>query len=162
MRKHAWLVYPALAAAATAVYFVTGHPSWQYNLIGFSSPVAIVVATTVHKPKQRAPWYLFALGQALFIGGDVLAYNYDRFFHVPLPYPSVADALYLSVYPCLVLGLLLIIRRRTPGRDRAGFIDSLIVGIGVGVVSWIFLIGPAWRAGVLATPGRHRRARGNG
>ena len=39
-------------------------------------------------------------------------------------------------------GLLLLVRRRNPRRDWAGLIDSLILTIGVGLFSWVFLIAP--------------------
>ena len=81
----------------------------------------------------------------MFIAGDVVAYNYQWFFGIKLPYPSSADALYLSVYPCLVLALLLLIRYRLPGRDWAGFVDALMVAVSVGTLSWVFLIEPNWR-----------------
>jgi hypothetical protein len=85
---------------------------------------------------------LFALGQMLFVAGDVITYNYDKIFGTDLPFPSIGDVLYLSVYPCLIAGILLLVRRRSPGRDRESLIDSLIVAIGVGVISWVFLMGP--------------------
>ena len=146
MKNRAWYAYLLGAVAATGIYFASGHQSWIYNLIGLSSPVLILVAVRAHKPEPRAPWFLFALGQFLFIMGDVLAYNYERFFHTELPYPSVADLFYLLVYPCLALGLLLLLRRRSPGRDWASFIDSLMIAIGVSTLSWVFLIGPNWHA----------------
>src|ERR1051325_1625518 len=128
MRNRAWLLYPVIAAVATAVYYLTGHPSWQYNLIGISSPIAIVIATRLHKPERRGPWYLFALGQTFFIAGDVVYYNYAKFFHTTeIPYPSLGDVFYLSVYPCLALGLILIVRRGTPGRDRPSVIHSMMI-----------------------------------
>ena len=46
------------------------------------------------------------------------------------------------MYPCLIAGILLISRRRSPGRDRKGLIDSLIVAIGIGTISWVFLMSP--------------------
>ena len=67
MRTRAWVLYVALAAAATAVYFAMGHNSFLFNAIGLSSPIAIVIAATLHKPSSRLPWYLFAVGQTLFI-----------------------------------------------------------------------------------------------
>ena len=142
MRKRLWYLYPIAAGFATLAYLTVFHHSWLYNVIGISSPIAILVAVRMHKPEQRAPWYLFALGQTLFIAGDVLAYNYDTFFGTPLPYPAVSDALYLAVYPCLIGGMMMMIHRRNPGRDRASFIDSLMVSIGVGTISWVFLIAP--------------------
>jgi diguanylate cyclase (GGDEF)-like protein/PAS domain S-box-containing protein len=90
----------------------------------------------------RAPWYLFAFGQTFFVVGDVITYNYEQFFGTELPYPSIGDVAYLLVYPCLVGGLLLLIRERNPGRDRDSVIDSLIVAIGVGTMQWLFLMSP--------------------
>ena len=96
----------------------------------------------MHQPAARLPWYLIALGQAFLVAGDVLAYNYKAFFGTALPFPSVADPLYLAVYPLTVAGLLLLIRRRNPGRDWASLVDSLIVTIGLALLSWVFLIAP--------------------
>jgi diguanylate cyclase (GGDEF)-like protein/PAS domain S-box-containing protein len=146
MRNRAWLLYPVIAAVATAVYYLTGHASWQYNLIGISSPIAIVIAARIHNPARKAPWYLFALGQTFFIAGDVVYYNYAKFFHTAnIPYPSLGDVFYLSVYPCLALGLILMVRWRTPGRDWVSLIDSMMIAIGVATLSWVFLISPYWR-----------------
>jgi hypothetical protein len=88
-----------------------------YNLIGLSSPILILVAIRIHKPEPRAPWFLFALGQFLLIMGDVLAYNYQRFFHTELQYPAVSDLFYPLVYPCLALGLVLLGEVSTVSRD---------------------------------------------
>ncbi|MEO8292025.1 MAG: EAL domain-containing protein [Actinomycetota bacterium] len=142
MSKRAWYLYPIAAGVATVAYLTVYHHGWLYNAIGISSPIVILLGVRMHRPRPRAPWFLFALGQTLFIAGDVIAYNYDTFFGKELPYPAVSDALYLSVYPCLVAGILLMIRRRTPGKDRASFLDSLIVSIGISTISWVLLIAP--------------------
>jgi diguanylate cyclase (GGDEF)-like protein/PAS domain S-box-containing protein len=39
-------------------------------------------------------------------------------------------------------GLLILIRRRSPRPDRAALIDALILTIGIGLLSWVFLIAP--------------------
>src|SRR5919202_134662 len=66
--------------------------------------------------------------------------------------PSVVDLFYLAFYPFLVAGLLLLIRRSNPGRDLASLADASIIVIGLGLLSWVFLISPyIWRAGL--TPG---------
>ena len=101
--------------------------------------------------EYKLPWVLIALGQVFFVTGDVITYNYQRFFGTELPFPSIGDVFYLSVYPCLFLGILLLIRHRNPGRDRDSAIDSLIVGIGVGVLSWVFLIAPYTHDSTLTT-----------
>ncbi len=144
MRRRAWLLYLSCGVVALLAYlFVPGfRQGWVFNLIALSSPVAIVVAVRMWKPEVRAPWYLFALGMVLFVAGDVITYNYERLFHSELPFPSIGDVLYLSVYPCLIAGILLLVRSRNPGRNRESVIDSLIVAIGVGVISWVFLMAP--------------------
>ena len=144
MKRRAWLLYLCAGLGALAAWELI--PAIKigpvFNVIAFSSPVAMVVAVRMWKPAVRWPWYLFALGQVFFVAGDVITYNYERFFGTELPYPSVGDVAYLAVYPCLIAGLLWLVRRRNPGRDRESFIDSLIVAVGIGVVSWVFLMSP--------------------
>lgn len=144
MKARAWALYLSIGAAVlTAFVFV--HPirvGPLFNVIGLSAPIAMVVAARMHAPRQRLPWYLVAIGQALFVAGDVITYNYGRFFGTEPPFPSIGDVLYLSVYPFLIAGVLLLVRRRSPGRDRASLIDSLIIAVGVGTLSWVFLLAP--------------------
>ena len=126
----AWELLPALKIGVV------------FNLIALSSPIAILIAVRMWDPEHKAPWYLFALGQTFFVAGDVITYNYDKFFGTDLPFPSIGDALYLAVYPCLIAGILMLVRRRNPGKDREGFIDSLVVAVGIGTISWVFLMSP--------------------
>jgi diguanylate cyclase (GGDEF)-like protein len=58
------------------------------------------------------------------------------------PFPSVADGFYLAGYPVLAVGLLILIRGRISGRDRAGLIDAAIIATGLGLLSWTFLMKP--------------------
>jgi diguanylate cyclase (GGDEF)-like protein/PAS domain S-box-containing protein len=113
-----------------------------FNLLGFSGVVAVVTGVRMNRPPARLAWYLIALGLALFVSGDVLAYNYTALFGGTLPFPSIADPVYLAVYPVTVAGLLLLIRRRNPGRDWASLIDATIVTIGLALLSWVFLMAP--------------------
>src|SRR6202030_1518471 len=145
----AWSAYLIGVTVLTAAYML-GHfvgPHWLnsgpvYNVIGGSAVVAIIVGARKNSKSRRLPWYLFALAQALFVTGDVLAYNYTRFFAAALPFPSIADAFYLAVGPLLVAGLLLLIRERNETRSRAGLIDALIVTVAAAALSWIYLMAP--------------------
>ena len=125
MKRRAWIWYLVVLETALLAYLLAPgfRQGWLFNLIAVSSPIAILCAVRMWKPDTRTPWYLFALGQALFVAGDVITYNYDRLFGVELPFPSIGDILYLSVYPCLIAGILLLVRKRTPGRDRESIID---------------------------------------
>ncbi len=149
LRRHAWWVYLAGIALLTAAY-IYGHfvgARWLnsgpvYNVIGSSTVVALIVGARINSERRRLPWYLFALGQALFVGGDVLAYNYERFFGGELPFPSIADPFYLAFYPLLIAGMLLLIHERDETRDRASLIDALIITVGAATLSWIYLMAP--------------------
>ncbi len=142
--RTAWWLYLAVMAPIAVLYLAGPlNAGPVFNLIGFSAVLAILVGVRTHKPVARLAWYLIAAGLAFFVAGDVLSYNYAALFGGALPYPSVADVVYLAgVYPCTVAGLLLLIRRRNPGRDWAGLVDAMIVTIGLALLSWVFLISP--------------------
>jgi PAS domain S-box-containing protein len=129
-----------LAGGVAVVCYLAVPPlvgaAWLFELMGLSAAVAIAYAVARYRPPGALPWLLFATAQLLFVVGDFLYYAYD------LPFPSFNDGLYLASYPIQAAGLLLLIRRRTPGRDRAGLLDAAIVAIGVGVPSWVYLVEP--------------------
>ena len=120
-----YLVFPTVAGGR-----------WTFELFGFSALVALVTGVAWYRPRPVLPWVLFILAQALFLTGDFLYYTFD------LSFPSVGDGFYLVYYPFQAAGLLLIIRSRTPGRDMASLLDALIIAVGFGLLSWVYLIGP--------------------
>ncbi len=144
-RSYAWLAYLGVTVALTALYLffppLTANGP-LINLIGLSSPIAIAIGIRLHHPEARTAWWLFVLGQFLFFAGDLYTYSYPKLLGVDVPFPSLGDAIYLTVYPALMAGLLLLAKRRNPQRERAALIDSLIITIGIGLLSWVFLIAP--------------------
>ena len=126
-----WAPYLGLMALATAGYVVAGltGPSWLhsglvFNLIGGLSVAGLIAGANLHAPRRRLPWYLLAIGQALFVTSDVLAYNYERLFGEALHVPVDRRLLPPRVLP--------LPRRRpaaadprTPGRPRPQRADRL-------------------------------------
>ena len=144
-RSRVWAVYLAVGGLLTAGYM--WFPPLEgsgpvINLIGLSSSVAIAVGIYLHRPKARAAWLLFIVGQFLFFAGDLYTYSYPKLFGVEVEFPSLGDAIYLTVYPALVAGLLVLVKMRNPQGDRAGVIDSLILTVGFALLSWVFLVAP--------------------
>jgi diguanylate cyclase (GGDEF)-like protein/PAS domain S-box-containing protein len=144
-RDRAWAWYLAAGATLTALYLFV--PPFKgngpvINLLGLSGVVAIVIGIRMNRPRAQAAWWLFVAGQFLFFSGDVYTYSYRIIFHADVPFPSAGDALYLMVYPLLMAGLFVLVRRRNPRPERSALIDSLILTIGVGLLSWVFLIAP--------------------
>jgi diguanylate cyclase (GGDEF)-like protein/PAS domain S-box-containing protein len=144
-RERAWLWYLVGTCLLTGLYLFAPPLAGNGPLInglGLSGVLAIVVGIRLHRPRARTAWWLFAAGQLLFFSGDLYTYSYPKLFGADVGFPSIGDALYLAVYPVLMAGLFVLIRRRSPRRDRSALIDALILTIGVGLFSWVFLIAP--------------------
>jgi diguanylate cyclase len=116
-----------------------------YCLIGCSSAAAILYGIRIHRPIHPTAWYFFAAATATWAMADGL---YGWYEHVALvaPFPSLADALYLAVYPLFALGLLVLGRRRGTGPAPIGLDEAAILTVGVGLLAWVFLIAPTWVA----------------
>ena len=120
---------------------------FAWALIGLSAVAAIIYGVRRNRPNAPVAWWFVGAGVLLFIAGDT-AY---KFWHQILgqqniPFPSFVDAIYITMYPVLAIGLLLLARSRVPGGDPASLIDALTVTLGVALVSWTFLIGPNVRS----------------
>jgi diguanylate cyclase (GGDEF)-like protein/PAS domain S-box-containing protein len=144
-----WLWYLLAGSFFTYLYAVV--PAFQrgsaihgpiINLLGFSGVAAILAGMRMHRPKAIVAWGALAVGQTLFLVGDFYTYSLPSLFGLNVGFPSPGDGLYLAVYPALMAGLFLLVRRRNPRTDRAGAIDSLILTLGIALLSWVFLIAP--------------------
>ena len=161
---HTWRWFLALEALLALVYFPFGFPSgadralsflpWMewpgqvpaWSLLGLSAVVAIAYGVRRNRPNAPMAWWLLCGGVLLFIAGDT---SY-KFWHQimgqqQIPFPSFIDAVYILMYPLLAAGLLLLARAWVPGGDRASLLDSVTITLGVGLLSWTFLIGPSVR-----------------
>ena len=140
-----WVAYLAVGTLLTLAYLFAPHLKGNgplINVFGLSSSLAIVAGVLMHRPKAWLAWLLLAFGQLLFFAGDVYTYSYPKLFHHEVPFPSAGDWLYLAVYPALMAGLFMLVRKRNPDGDRPGLIDSAILTVGIALLSWVFLIAP--------------------
>ena len=71
---------------------------------------------------------------------------YEQVLHIA-PYPSLADAFYLTRYVLLTFGLMWLIRGRHAGRDRAAFLDAAIISTGFAVLGGVFVVAPVAASG---------------
>ena len=150
-RLRTWLCwgYVAVGVLLIALYFavppVLGISQWETRfvldlLISGSAVAGLIVGVQKWRPHHVLPWYLLALSQTVYAAGDI-AYFSDHYISHIYRFPGLADAFYLGRVPFILTGLVLIVRERNRGNQTA-LIDSLIVGIGVGAVSWVFLMSP--------------------
>ncbi len=141
MRSTAWRWYLACGVAATLCYPLVHSVLGQdglYVAIGLSSMAAIFVGLTKNRPASRAPWWFMLAGLALWVLGDAVD-SWQRDIANRDVYPSIVDAFYLVGYPVIAVGLWLLHRRGGRRKDRAGLLDSAILTIGVGILSWASL-----------------------
>jgi signal transduction histidine kinase len=145
-----WVRYSAIGAAASLAYLLIpgdGRPALVprillYSGVSASAVVALLVGIRRHRPTVPLPWYLLTAGQVIYLAGDLTFYTLHDLLR-STAFPSPADLLYLSHYPPMILGVVLLARSRTRGTDREAVIDTSITAIGAGVLFLVFLIEPA-------------------
>src|SRR6266542_2329951 len=142
-----WLWFAIAGLLAIPAYYVLhSSPLGQgilFVAVGTSVVPAILIGIRANRPSTKRPWLVLAAAAALTMGlANVVWYVYRIGFHKFLPSPSVADALYLTGYTLLIAGMAMLIRARTGATDKAGFLDTTILTVSLGVLSWEFLIAP--------------------
>jgi signal transduction histidine kinase len=144
MNRRAWIWYLVGGFIAIGGHFaVSGQLQARlYEAIGLSSMIVIAVGIHHYRPRPQIAWWLLFAGQGLFFAGDVAWDFYQDVLHVALPSPSFADALYVAGYPCLMLGLWIMIRSLHARGSREGIIDASIVAAGCGALVWFFVVNP--------------------
>jgi diguanylate cyclase (GGDEF)-like protein len=144
IRDHAAPTALGIGAVLIGLYFLLPTPDLQdlaYQVPGMLAIVAVLAGIVIHRPARRGPWLLLAVGLALTTAGDWTWVILERAFALE-PFPSVADAFYLTGIGLTNVALVWLVRGRIPDGDRAGVLDALIVAVGAGLVSWIFLMAP--------------------
>jgi hypothetical protein len=156
MGRQSWRWYFLLGSLA-AVPIVVIPDSWWYtawyDTLGLSAVFAVLVGARRNRTRAPSTWRWLAAGQLLFVAGDFLFDLNERVWNTDA-FPSAADGFYLGGYLPLAIGLTMLIRARTPGKDRAGVIDATIVATGFGLLAWTFLMAPAAGDSSLSILGR--------
>jgi hypothetical protein len=124
---------------ATLFCFVGFKKPWQgktANLKNFFTTLRV---------QEWVPIFI-ALGIFCQFIGQVIYTYYD--IRLWPPFPSWADAGYLSTFPFLLLGILLLPTRRLSGATRSRvMLDGLIIMTAVITFSWYFILGPTMLQG---------------
>ena len=97
---------------------------------------------------QRWAPVLLGLGILSWVFGQALFTYYEWVLGRPPPLPSIADVGYLSVYPFLLLGILLLPARPIPVAARTRIaLDGLMTMTAAVTFSWYFILGPVMQQG---------------
>ncbi|HEX8132661.1 MAG TPA: GGDEF domain-containing protein, partial [Actinomycetes bacterium] len=123
---YVYLPVPALRTAALAV-------------LGLATIAATLAALRLWRPVRRLPFYLFAAGEAVgFVAGSLGS----SVAVTGAGGNPAAAALTIVAYLIGIAGFALVVRARTPGRDRVGWIDATVIATGLGMLAWVFLMSP--------------------
>ena len=114
-----------------------------YCLIGASGAATIMVGVRTFRPAHPIAWYLIAAGTAVWVLGDGLYGWYQHVLFIE-PFPSLADVFYLCAYPLFAAGLWVLVKSRGPERGPNALIDTAILTVALGLMTWVFFIGPTW------------------
>jgi diguanylate cyclase (GGDEF)-like protein len=108
-----------------------------YDAVVVGAGIACLLRASAYGP-ERAPWVLF--GAALLSWGAAEVY-WTAFIegNANAPYPSPADAAYLTFYPLAYAGLALLVRARAEELDWRLWMDGAIAALGTAALGAAFI-----------------------
>src|SRR5262245_8797618 len=125
LQRWAWPAYALLVVLGIAADQLLPEgdllQSILYDVVGLSAVAAILAGLLINRPERPVPWVLLAVGNLLFVVGDVLWTLIEQ-SSGEIPYPSIADLAYLAGYPSLVLAFVICVGLRVRGGDRAALL----------------------------------------
>jgi PAS domain S-box-containing protein len=105
------------------------------------------VESAVTRGRRWAP-VLLGVGILSWVLGQAIFTYYEWVLGQPPPLPSIADVGYLSVYPFLLLGILMLPARPIPVASRTRIaLDGLMIMTAAVTFSWYFILGPVMQQG---------------
>jgi diguanylate cyclase (GGDEF)-like protein len=107
------------------------------NNIAYELSAVVCFARTRDALSYRRSWTWLGAGLALYGAGNIFWTIFIR-PQDPEPFPSVADALWLSLYPCAFIALLLIVREIAEDVPLSLWLDGVVGGLAVAGVAAAF------------------------
>ena len=143
VRVPPWVVFSVLGTVLGVLTLVAPGPARValYAATTLGSVAALLIGAALHRPPARGSWELVALGMASWAVGTLLASTTATASGY-----AASEVLHLSAYPLTTIGLFGFARSRSRAGRSAGMLDSAIVTVSAGTISWVFLAQPAWDA----------------
>ena len=140
LRRFDHILYVCCGAPVLGVYLFVGANTQTvlYDAVGFAAAATSALAARRLRGWRRRTWLMLAVGLAFFVAGDAVS-SWYTFGNGSLPFPSVADALYLCGYACFLVGLLFAARRTFAG----SLLDASTVAGVVAFLGYVLLIEPS-------------------
>ncbi|MFD8309207.1 diguanylate cyclase domain-containing protein [Streptomyces sp. NPDC059690] len=152
-RETAAWAYAAAGTAVMVTFLLTSSPA-RYMLAAVLSAAAvfaIAAGARRNRPPSVLAWCLFAAGMAPYAAADAI-WGLYQVRRVEVPFPGVADWLYLGSYLLFAAGLVILARQQSGRLHWAGLVDAGIVTLGFATLSWAFIIAPYLHSRMSAWP----------
>ncbi len=136
--RSAAFLYLCAGVLVTGIYFVLPDGAAQssvYDGFGVAVAAAIAIGVWRYRPDVRLPWALFALGNLCLAVGDIIGSLQNE-----PPVPSAADWVYLSAYPLLAAGLVLLLIRAGGHHRVAAIGEAVIFSCAFALVQWVYIV----------------------
>jgi diguanylate cyclase (GGDEF)-like protein/PAS domain S-box-containing protein len=139
---------PVVGAWVVIVFFGAGGPSVALNFSDYTlsavplvAGVSCIVTSRKNSDRFRLVWLLLGLSALSWGIGQCVWTYYEAIRGEAVPFPSLADAGYLTAVPLAASAMMLLPAgtRSMAGRARM-VLDGLIVASGVFLVSWIVVL----------------------
>jgi diguanylate cyclase (GGDEF)-like protein len=110
---------------------------WAHDVVLLASS-GLCLARAARQPRQRAAWLLIGLGILAWSAGE-LYYTADLWNATSVPIPSFDDACCLLFYPLVLVGLVVLQRRRRGGHGGLQWADGMTTALSIGALSAVLL-----------------------
>ncbi len=118
-----------LHISASVQHFVV---YWLYNALVLGAGF-VCIARGVGSSRERAAWILIGIAVVSWgVGNTIWTFAYVDL--ASPPYPSIADAFWLAIYPPVYVALLLLLRTRAGAVRRSLWLDGVIASLAVAAV----------------------------
>jgi diguanylate cyclase (GGDEF)-like protein len=118
---------------------------WVYSFIVVGAAVGILARAVVVR-HERLAWALIGLGLLAWSSGEVYWWRTLQDLAEP-PFPSFADALYLSFYPLVYAGLILLLKARVTHFHGSQWLDGIASALVIAAAGTAFLLPPVLESG---------------
>jgi len=101
--------------------------------------VAMCGMRALRRRDDRWAWILMTIGLVLWAGGDLIWLVWLDYAAQP-PYPSVADLLYVAMYPAVYAALMLMLRSRLRHAAAAQWLDGAVVSLTLAAIAFALVL----------------------
>jgi len=135
-----FLVVTVPAVLASPAAYEDFAVRWLYDAVMIGAGVLAAARVRTDAPAgERRAWWLIGAGIVVWAIGDVI-WTFGYVDEPNPPYPSVADAFWLAIYPPLYAGLLMLVRSHSGIVRRSLWLDGVIGGLAVASVGMALVL----------------------